>query len=111
MQKFEFQLQTEFHDYQEEQHKKQEEEARQNAINKHKTRAKEFLDREAFDEALTEVIDGYSYDQDNAELRTLDRRRYKTHINSGKKSKLKRKRIQKLKFHLKSKRISEQGIV
>ncbi len=72
VQKFEFQLQTEFHDYQEEQHKKQEEEARQNAINKHKTRAKEFLDREAFDEALTEVIDGYSYDQNNAELRTLE---------------------------------------
>ena len=72
MQKFEFQLQNEFHDYQEEQHKKQEEEAKQNAINKHKTRAKEFLDREAFDEALTEVIDGYSYDQDNAELRTLE---------------------------------------
>ena len=72
VQKFEFQLQNEFHEYQEEQHKKQEEESRQNAINKHKTRAKEFLDREAFDEALTEVIDGYTYDPDSAELRALE---------------------------------------
>jgi tetratricopeptide (TPR) repeat protein len=72
VQKFEFQLQTEFHEYQEEEHKKQEEESRQNAINKHKKRAKEFLDREAFDEALTEVIDGYSYDPDNTELKALE---------------------------------------
>ena len=79
VQKFESQLQTEFHEYQEEQHKKQEEESRQNAINKHKTRAKEFLDREAFDEALTEVIDGYSYDPDNAELRTLEQQIQVTH--------------------------------
>jgi tetratricopeptide (TPR) repeat protein len=72
VQKFEFQLQKEFHEYQEEQHKKQEEESRQSAINKHKMRAKEFLDREAFDEAITEVIDGYSYDPDNAELKALE---------------------------------------
>ena len=72
VQKFESQLQAEFHEYQEEQHKKQEEEARKNAINKHKTRAREFLDREAFDEALTEVIDGYSYDQDDADLKMLE---------------------------------------
>jgi hypothetical protein len=72
VQKYEFQLQNEFHEYQEKQHKKQEEESRQNAINKHKKRAKEFLDREAFDEALTEVIDGYSYDPDSAELKVLE---------------------------------------
>jgi len=79
VQKYEFQLQNEFHEYQEEQHKKQEEESRQNAINKHKTRAKEFLDREAFDEALTEVIDGYSYDPDNADLRALEQLIQDTH--------------------------------
>ena len=72
VQKFELQLQNEFHEYQEEQHKEQEEESRQNAINKHTTRAKEFLDREAFDEALTEVIDGYSYDPDSKELKALE---------------------------------------
>jgi tetratricopeptide (TPR) repeat protein len=72
VQKYEFQLQNEFHEYQEKQHKKQEEESRQNAISKHKTRAREFLDREAFDEALTEVIDGYSYDPDSAELKALE---------------------------------------
>lgn len=72
IQKFESQLQKEFHDYQEEQHKTQQEEARKNAIIKHQTRAKEFLDREAFDEALTEVADGYSYDPNNAALIALE---------------------------------------
>ncbi|MCX6120859.1 MAG: hypothetical protein NTX44_04515 [Ignavibacteriales bacterium] len=72
VQKYEFQLQNEFHEHQEKQHKKQEEESRQNALNKHKTRAREFLDREAFDEALTEVIEGYSYDPDSSELRALE---------------------------------------
>lgn len=72
VQNFESQLQNEFHEYQEEQHKKQEEEFRQSEIIKHKTRAKEFLDREAFDEALTEVIEGYSYDPENADLKVLE---------------------------------------
>ena len=72
VQKFEFQLQKEFHEYQEVQRKEQEEESRQNAIHKHMTRAKEFLDREAFEEALTELIDGYSYDPDNAGLKALE---------------------------------------
>jgi tetratricopeptide (TPR) repeat protein len=72
IQKFESQLQKEFHDYQEEQHKTQQEEARKNAIIKHQTRAKEFLDRDAFDEALTEVADGYSYDPNNAGLIALE---------------------------------------
>jgi len=72
IQKFESQLQKEFHDYQEEQHKIQQEEARENAINKHQARAKEFLSREAFDEALTEVADGYSYDPNNAGLIALE---------------------------------------
>jgi tetratricopeptide (TPR) repeat protein len=79
VQKFEFQLQKEFHEYQEEQHTKQEEESRQNAINKHKTRAKEFLDREAFDEALTEVIDGYTYDPDSEDLRALEQQIQNAH--------------------------------
>ena len=79
VQKFEFQLQKEFHEYQEEQHTKQEEESRQTAINKHKTRAKEFLDREAFDEALTEVIDGYSYDPDSEELKSLEQQIQRAH--------------------------------
>ena len=74
IQNFETQLQKEFHEYQEEQHKKQEEETRRNTINKHLTRAKEFLEREAFDEALTEVAEGYSYDPDNAEFRILEQR-------------------------------------
>jgi trichohyalin len=72
IQKFESQLQKEFHDYQEEQHKIQQEEARENAIIKHQARAKEFLNREAFDEALTEVADGYSYDPNNAALIALE---------------------------------------
>jgi hypothetical protein len=72
IQKFESQLQKEFHDYQEEQHKTQQEESRKNAIIKHQTRAKEFLDREAFDEALTEIADGYSYDPNNAALIALE---------------------------------------
>jgi len=72
IQKFESQLQKDFHDYQEEQHKIQQEESRRNAIIRHQTRAKEFLDREAFDEALTEVADGYSYDPNNAELLALE---------------------------------------
>ncbi|MGD1044767.1 MAG: hypothetical protein ABR936_05495 [Bacteroidota bacterium] len=79
VQKYEFQLQTEFHEYQEEQHKKQEEESRRNAINKHKTRAKEFLDRQAFDEALTEVIDGYSYDPENTDLKALEQQIQDSH--------------------------------
>ncbi len=79
VQKFEFQLQKEFHDYQEEQRKKQEEETRQSAINKHKTRAKEFLEREAFSEALTEVIDGYSYNPDDAGLKALEQEIQDTH--------------------------------
>ena len=72
VQNFESQLQKEFHEYQEEQHKKQEEESLHNALNKHKTRAKEFLDRQAFDEALTEVIEGYSLDSENAELKAIE---------------------------------------
>jgi tetratricopeptide (TPR) repeat protein len=72
IQKFESQLQKEFHEYQEEQHSKQQEEARKNALITHQTRAKEFLNREAFDEALTEVADGYSYDPNNAELKALE---------------------------------------
>jgi tetratricopeptide (TPR) repeat protein len=72
IQKFETQLQKEFHEYQEEQHKTQEEEARKNALIKHQTRAKEFLDREAFDEALSEIADGYSYDPNNATLIALE---------------------------------------
>ena len=79
VQKFEFQLQKEFHEYQEEQHIQQEEDSRQNAINKHKTRAKEFLDREAFDEALTEVIDGYSYDPDSEDLKVLEQQIQNAH--------------------------------
>jgi len=72
IQKFESQLQKEFHDYQDEQHKKQEEDTRQNAIDMHQKKAKEFLDREAFDEALSEVVDGYSYDPNNALLRDIE---------------------------------------
>lgn len=72
IQKFEAQLQKDFHDYQEEQHKIQQEESRKNAIIRHITRAKEFLEREAFDEALTEVADGYSYDPKNQELLALE---------------------------------------
>jgi tetratricopeptide (TPR) repeat protein len=72
IQKFESQLQKDFHNYQEEQHKIQQEETRKNAIIKHQARAKEFLDREAFDEALTEIADGYSYEPNNAELIALE---------------------------------------
>jgi hypothetical protein len=74
IQKFENELQKEFHEYQEEQHKKQEEETRKNAIATHKTRAKEFMEREAFDEALTEVADAYTYDPNDAELRVLEQK-------------------------------------
>ncbi|RPI05554.1 MAG: hypothetical protein EHM64_06120 [Ignavibacteriae bacterium] len=79
VQKYEVQLQNEFHEYQENLHKQQEEESRQNAITKHKKRAKEFLDREAFDEALTEVIEGYSFDPDNADLKVLEQQIQERH--------------------------------
>jgi tetratricopeptide (TPR) repeat protein len=72
VQQYEIQLQDEFHEHQEVQLKQQEKDTRNNAIHKHTARAKEFLDREAFDEALTEVIEGYSYDSDNTELRALE---------------------------------------
>jgi tetratricopeptide (TPR) repeat protein len=72
IQNFESQIQKEFHTYQEEQHKVQEEQNRKNAILRHQTRAKEFLDREAFDEALSEVADGYSYDPNNTTLRSIE---------------------------------------
>lgn len=72
IQKFETQLQKEFHEYQEEQHRKQEEETRRNAIAKHQTRAKEFLEREAFDEALAEVAAGFSYDSNDTGLKKLE---------------------------------------
>ena len=79
VQNFESQLQKEFHDYQEEQHEKQEKELLQNAINKHNKRAKEFLDRQAFDEALTEVIEGFSLDPDSAELKALEQQIQNAH--------------------------------
>jgi hypothetical protein len=72
IQKFESEIQNEFHEYQEEQRKKQEETARKNGLITHQKRAKEFLEREAFDEALTEVADGYSYDPNNSELKALE---------------------------------------
>ena len=39
----------------------------------------EFLDREAFDEALTEVIDGYSYDPDSDDLKALEQQIQNAH--------------------------------
>lgn len=74
IQKFEAELQKEFHEYQEEQHKKQEEETRRNAVAKHLTRAKEFLERDAFDEALAEVAEGFSYDSENGDLKKLEQK-------------------------------------
>jgi tetratricopeptide (TPR) repeat protein len=74
IQNFEAQLQKEFHAYQDELHKKQEEESRQNAINNHYKRATEFLEREAFDEALAEVADGFTYDTENIQLKKLEQR-------------------------------------
>jgi tetratricopeptide (TPR) repeat protein len=74
IQKFEAELQKEFHEYQEEQHKKQEEETRRNAVAKHLTRAKEFLERDAFDEALAEVAEGFSYDPENGDLKSLEQK-------------------------------------
>jgi hypothetical protein len=79
VQKFESQIQKEFQGYQTEQHKQQEEESLHNSINTHRTRAKEFLDRQAFDEALTEVIEGYSFDPNNAELKALEQQIQSTH--------------------------------
>lgn len=73
IQKFEAQLQKEFHEYQEEQRRKKEEEARATAIKGHIQRAKDFLEHEAFDEALAEVAGGYSYDPDNQELKQLEK--------------------------------------
>jgi hypothetical protein len=74
IQKFEAELQKEFHEYQEEQHKKQEEETRRNAVTKHLARAKEFLERDAFDEALAEVAEGFSYDAENGDLKILEQK-------------------------------------
>jgi tetratricopeptide (TPR) repeat protein len=72
IQKFETQIQDEFHEYQEELHKKQEEETRLNAVVTHLTRAKEFLEREAFDEALAEIAEGFSYDPEYKDLKVLE---------------------------------------
>ncbi len=72
IQKFEGQLQKEFHEYQEEQKKRQEEENRRNALITHLKRAKEYLSHEAFDEALAEVADGFAYDAENKELQAFE---------------------------------------
>ncbi len=72
IQKFEGQLQKEFHEYQEEQKKRQEEENRRNALITHLKRAKEYLSHEAFDEALAEVADGFAYGAENKELHALE---------------------------------------
>ncbi len=73
IQKFEAQIHKEFHDYQEELRKKQEEEARETAIKGHIQRAKDFLEHEAFDEALAEIAGGYAYDANNKELAALEK--------------------------------------
>jgi hypothetical protein len=103
VQQFELQLQKEFHEYQEEQHKKQEQESLHHAINKHKTRAKEFLDRQAFDEALMEVIDGYSYDPENAELKALEQKIQEAHEQWEKKQAEEEKNIKIEELVLKAK--------
>ncbi|MBP8975189.1 MAG: hypothetical protein KBG83_00585 [Bacteroidetes bacterium] len=74
IQKYEAQLQKEFHDYQEEMRQKQEEESRIAALKGHIQRAKDFLEHEAFDEALAEVAEGYTYDQNNRELVILEKK-------------------------------------
>ena len=79
VQQFESQLQAEFRDYQEDQHKIQEEKSLQNALNTHKTRAKEFLNRQAFDEALTEVIEGFSLSPDHPEFKALEQQIQNAH--------------------------------
>ncbi|MCX7983514.1 MAG: hypothetical protein N3A63_01235 [Bacteroidetes bacterium] len=73
IQKFEAQIQQEFHEYQEEQRRKHEEELRATAIRGHIQRAKDFLEHEAFDEALAEVAGGYAYDPNNQELIELEK--------------------------------------
>ena len=72
IQQFEAQLQKEFQEYQEEKRRKEEEEEKRNAVNLRIRRAKEFLERETFDEALAEVAEGYTYDPNNSELKALE---------------------------------------
>lgn len=72
IQGYENQLQHEWHAYQEEEHKKSEEELRLKALATHIQRAHDYLEHGAFDEALAEVAGGYSYDPNNDELKNLE---------------------------------------
>lgn len=72
IQEYENQLQREWHEDQEEERRKTEEETRLKALANHIQRAKDYLEHGAFDEALAEVAGGYAYDSDNAELKNLE---------------------------------------
>jgi tetratricopeptide (TPR) repeat protein len=74
IQKFEAELQKEFHEYQDETHKKQQQETRKSAFISHQTKAKDYLAHEAFDEALAEVVKAYSYEPDNTDLKILEKK-------------------------------------
>jgi hypothetical protein len=72
IQNYELELQTEAHEHQSIVQKEQEEETRAAAIKSHAKRAKDFLQQGAFDEALAEVSEGFTYDPANEELRLLE---------------------------------------
>ncbi len=72
IQEYETQLQREWHEDQEKERKKTEEETQLKALANHIQRAQDYLEHGAFDEALAEVASGYAYDPDNSELKNLE---------------------------------------
>jgi hypothetical protein len=72
IQGYENQLQREWHDYQDAEHKKAEEENQLKALATHIQRAQDYLENGAFDEALVEIAGGYAYDPNNNELKILE---------------------------------------
>ena len=72
IQNYELKLQNEFHVYQAEVQKHQEEEKRIAAIKSHAKRAKDLVQQGAFEEALAEVANGFMYDHANEELKSLE---------------------------------------
>ncbi len=72
IQNYELKLQNEFHEYQAAMQKQQAEETRVAAIKSHAKRAKDLVQQGAFEEALAEVANGFTYDPANEELKSLE---------------------------------------
>ena len=71
IQRYEQNLQTDFDAFLSEQHSKRDSDERSKIIQRHVKHASEFLDRDLFEEALSEVSGGLAIDESNAELLDL----------------------------------------